>query len=84
MTFISKITALAYRSGSFKSFGKKFLQTNRNVVSQLSAISSLTKVEFSGLEAPSRYVDVAISNQSYCDYVFENRGKHFGKVAMVS
>ena len=36
------------------------------------------------VEVPSRYADVPISEKSYFDFIWENREKHFNKVAMVS
>ena len=77
MIFRSRFAALVCKSG------KKLLQAERNVSVQFASVSSLKKIDFDTLEVPSRYADVPISNQPYFEYVWENREKHFGKVAMV-
>ena len=77
MIFRSRFAALVYQSG------KKLLHAERHVSVQFASVSSLKKIDFDTLEVPSRYADVPISNQPYFDYVWENRAKHFGKVAMV-
>lgn len=84
MIFRSRITAFICQSGNLNSLGKKLLQTERNVSVQFAAASTLKRVDFDTLEVPSRYADVPISNQPYFEYVWENRAKHLGKVAMVS
>ena len=77
MIFRSRFAALVYQSG------KKLLHAERHVSVQFASVSSLKKIDFDTLEVPSRYADVPISNQPYFEYVWENRAKHFGKVAMV-
>ena len=84
----SKITALIRQSGNVdKIFGKKFTDIELRSVALLSSSSSNQnnhKIDVEKLEVPSRYADVPISDKSYFDFIWENREKHFNKVAMVS
>ena len=84
----SKLTALIRQSGNVdKIFGKKFSDTElRSVALFASSRSNQNnhKIDVEKLEVPSRYADVPISDKSYFDFIWENREKHFNKVAMVS
>ena len=84
----SKLTALIRQSGNVdKIFGKKFTDIELRSVTLLSSSNSNQnnpKIDVEKLEVPSRYADVPISDKSYFDFIWENREKHFNKVAMVS
>ena len=84
MSFQSKLRTLLHRFGYQAPLRKKLLTIERNLVFQISSASSIGKVDLDRLEVPSRYSDVPISNMPYFDYIWENRQKHFDKVAMVS
>ena len=84
MLFSRRVSSVLRQSGYCNSLGKKVSKVERNVVAQFASDSSSKKVDYDKLEVPSRYQDVPISNQPYFDYVWENREKHFNKVAMVS
>ena len=84
----SKLIALIRQSGNVdKIFGKKFSDIEFRSVALFASSSSNQnnhKIDVEKLEVPSRYADVPISEKSYFDFIWENREKHFNKVAMVS
>ena len=85
MIFKSKLSALLRQSGiKDKKLGKKFSETKLSSIVSFSSSSNNLKVDLEKLEVPSRYDDVPISEKSYFDFVWENREKHFNKIAMVS
>ena len=84
MLFSSRVTAVLRQIGYCNPLGKNVSKIERNVVAQFASASNSKKVDYESLEVPSRYQDVPISNKPYFDFVWENREKHFNKVAMVS
>ena len=84
MLFSSKVGSLLRQAGHVDALGKNVPKIERNVVAHCTSASYSIKVDYDKLEVPSRYQDVPISNKSYFEFVWENREKHFNKVAMVS
>ena len=84
MLFSSRISSVLRQIGYCNPLGKNVPKIERNGVAQFASASKSKKVDYDTLEVPSRYQDVPISNKPYFDFVWENREKHFNKVAMVS
>jgi len=84
MIFSSRVSSILRQVGNCNRLGKNVLKIERNVVAQFVSASNSKNVDYDKLEVPSRYQDVPISNKPYFDFVWENREKHFNKVAMVS
>ena len=84
MIFSNRVSSILRQVGYCNRLGKNVLKIERNVVAQFVSASNSKNVDYDKLEVPSRYQDVPISNKPYFDFVWENREKHFNKVAMVS
>ena len=84
MLFKSKVSAIVRQAGKLESYlGKNSSKVERNSLARFSSSSNNPRIDVEKLEVPSRYDDVPISNKSYFDFVWENREKHFNRVAMV-
>ena len=83
MIISRRVSAAIPQIGHCLSLGKNGSKLEQNIVAQFSSTSSAKKVDYDKLEVPSRYQDVTISNKPYFDFVWENRERHFNKVAMV-
>ena len=84
MLFKSKISVIVRQAGKLD----KYLRNNCSKVElkslvRFSSSNNNPRIDVEKLEVPSRYDDVPISNKSYFDFVWENREKHFNRVAMV-
>ena len=85
MLFKSKISAIVRQVGKLdNNFGNNCSKVKLKSLARFSSSSNNPRIDVEKLEVPSRYDDVPISNKSYFDFVWENREKHFNKVAMVS
>ena len=86
MLFGSKVRTLwHYPFGYYTCHLKTRFKIQRTVIAQFSAGSNQNnRIDFDQLIVPSRYANVPISDKPYFDFVWENREKHFNKVAVVS
>ena len=85
MLFKSKISAIVRQAGKLDNYsGSNCSKVELRSLARFASSSNNPRIDVEKLEVPSRYDDVPISNKSYFDFVWENREKHFNKVAMVS
>lgn len=85
MLFQSKISAIVRQAGKLDShLSNNCSKVELRSLARFLSSSNNPRINVEKLEVPSRYDDVPISNKSYFDFVWENREKHFNRVAMVS